>query len=169
MSPVKKAAPAKKAVAKVAAPETKLLAVIRVRGGFKMRKGFKDTFIMMRLNQKHHCVLLHDLPVNKGMILKLQDYITWGEIDASTLKALIAKRGRLDGNKRVTLKDKELDSLVSDLMSGKKKLIDAGIKPVLRLSPPSKGWDHGTIKLRYPRGALGPRGSEVNELLKRMI
>jgi len=168
MSPAKKA-PAKKAATKVAVPETKLLAVIRVKGGFKMRKGFKDTFTMMRLNQKHHCVLMHDLPVNKGMILKLQDYITWGEIDANTLKMLIAKRGRLDGNKRVVLKDKELDSLVSDLMSGKKKLIDAGIKPVLRLSPPSKGWERGTIKLRYPRGALGPRGSEVNELLRRMI
>jgi large subunit ribosomal protein L30 len=69
----------------------------------------------------------------------------------------------------VVLKDKELDALVKDLLAGKKKLADAGIKPVFRLSPPKKGWEHGTIKLPYPRGGIGPRGEDINALLKRMI
>jgi len=142
-----------------------ILAVIRVKGGFKIKKGLKDTFSLMRLNKKHHCVLLEDNPINLGMIRKVQDFITWGEIDEETLKSLILKRGRLPGNKRVELSEKELNSLVKKLLKGE----GTKIKPVFRLSPPKKGWERGTIKLRYPRGALGPRGSEINSLIKRMF
>ncbi len=144
-----------------------LLAVIRVKGGFKIRRGFKDTLSFLRLNKKHHCVLLEDNPVNTGMIKHVREWVTWGEIDELTLKKLISKRGRLSGGKRVELKEKELDKLVKDLLNGKGSL--NGIKPVFRLSPPKKGWDKGTIKLQYPNGALGPRGKAINSLLKRMI
>jgi len=146
-----------------------MIVVVRVKGGFKMKRGFKDTLKMLRLNKNHHCVLLPDTPVNKGMIVKVQHMVTWGEIDESALKAMILKRGRLAGDKKVELKDKELDSLVKDIISGKKKLVDAGIKPVFRLSPPKRGWKRGTTKLRYPRGALGPRGPDVNKLIMRML
>ncbi len=143
------------------------LAVIRVKGGFKIRQEFKDTLSLLRLNKKHHCVLLDDNPVNMGMIKKVREWVTWGPINEETLKALIKKRGRLAGNKRITLSDKEIDKLVKDFLAGKSGL--QGIKPVFRLSPPKKGWEHGTIKLQYPEGALGPRGESINNLLKRMI
>ena len=146
-----------------------MIVVVRVKGGFKMKKGFKDTLKMLRLNKNHHCVLLPDTPVNAGMIKKVQHMVTWGEIDEPTLKALIVKRGRVTGDKKVELKDKELDSLVKDVLSGKKTLVDAGIKRVFRLSPPKRGWERGTTKLRYPRGALGPRGPEINKLIMRML
>ena len=45
-----------------------------------------------------------------------------------------------------------------------------GLKPVLRLHPPrgSKGW--GGIKRPYTTGgALGFRGSEIGELVSRMV
>lgn len=142
------------------------LAVIRVKGGFKIKQQFKDTLSMLRLNKKHHLVLLDDTPTNKGMINKVQEFITWGPINEETLKSLIKKRGRLTGNKRLELSDKELSSLVKDFLSGKKELT---INPVFRLSPPKKGWTRGTTKLRYPRGALGPRGEAINALIKRMI
>ena len=143
------------------------LAVIRVKGGFKIKQKIDDTLRFLRLNKKNHLVLIEDTPLNIGMIKKVQDFITWGEINEETLKALILKRGRLPGNKRVELKEKELSELVKGLLSGKKKLDQ--IKPVFRLSPPKKGWDKGTIKLRYPRGAIGPRGSEINVLIKKML
>jgi len=40
------------------------------------------------------------------------------------------------------------------------------LKP-FRLHPPRKGYRN--IKLPYPEGALGYRGKEINELLRRMI
>jgi large subunit ribosomal protein L30 len=145
-----------------------MIIAVRVRGGFKIKKGFKDTLSQLRLN-KNHCVLIKEGSVSKGMINKVREFITWGEVDESTLKDLIKKRGRLPGNKRVELKDKVLDKFVKDLLAGKARLSDKNIKPVFRLSPPKKGWDRGTIKLHYPRGALGPRGKEINSLLKKMI
>lgn len=146
-----------------------MIIVIRVKGGFKIKQQSKDTLKFLRLNRNHHCVLLKDNPVNKGMINKVRGYVTWGEINESTLAKLIQKRGRLPGGKRVDLTDKKLESVVKDLISGKKSLADFKINPVFRLSPPKKGWDHGTIKLEFPRGALGPRGTEINKLILKMI
>lgn len=166
----------KQAVKTKAKPEVKkeesevdVYAVVRVRGGFNIRRDFKDTMKFLHLNDNNHCILIKDSPVNNGMINKSQDYVTWGKINAETLKELIRKRGRLPGGKRVSLNDKELTLLVKDVMTGKKSVKDAGINPIFRLTPPRNGWERGTIKLRYPRGALGPREGKINELLKRMI
>lgn len=146
-----------------------MIAVVRVKGGFKTKHKFNNTLAKLRLNKKHHCVILADNPVNNGMIKKVRHMITWGEINKDTLKSLINKRGRRPGNKRVELADKKLDSMIKKLISGKKTLADYDIKQVFRLSPPNKGWDKGTIKLEYPRGALGPRGKDINKLLNKMI
>ncbi len=145
------------------------IAVLRIRGGFKIRKEHKDTMKMLRLHKKNHLVLLDDTPVNKGMINKVRHWVTYGPIREEVLKELIKKRGRLSGNKRVEMTEKELDKFVKDFMAGKAKLSDKGIKPVFRLKPPKKGFEKLGIKFDYPRGALGPRGDAINELLLRMI
>ncbi len=139
-----------------------MIAVIRVRGGFKIRQEFKDTLKYLRLNKKHHCVILKETPVYLGMIKKVRDYVTWGEISEEMLKKLIEKRGRLPGNKRIDPKD--VEKYYHAILNGEK----TDLKPVFRLSPPKKGWK-GSIKKPYPEGALGPRGDKINELLKRMI
>ena len=125
---------------------------------------------MLRLHRKHHCVLLHSSPATKGMLQKVKDYVTWGEIDEKVLKHLIKKRGRKTGNKR--LSDEEAEKALSALTSSSehpaKLLLNLGIKPVFRLSPPSKGFKK-SIKQHYPKGELGYRGEAINELLERMI
>lgn len=40
-------------------------------------------------------------------------------------------------------------------------------KKVFRLNPPKKGLR--SIKLRYPKGDLGYRGKEIDDLIKRMM
>ncbi len=146
-----------------------MIAVIRVRGGFKIRKEHKDTLAMLRLHRRNHLVFLNDSPVNKGMINKVRHWVTYGLINEAVLKKLIIKRGRLSGNKRVLMTDKELDEFVKDFLAGKAKLPDKGIKLVFRLKPPKKGFEKLGIKFDYPRGALGPRGEKINELLLKMI
>ena len=42
------------------------------------------------------------------------------------------------------------------------------IKPVFRLTPPSKGFKK-SIKQQYPNGEIGYRGEKINELILRMI
>ncbi|MCD6367916.1 MAG: 50S ribosomal protein L30 [Candidatus Aenigmarchaeota archaeon] len=151
-----------------------MLAVIRIRGRVKVRKEIEDTLDILKLSRKHRCILVNEDPVTLGMIQKVKDYVTWGNISKDMIKELIQKRGRIAGDKKVSedfLKEKGIDGfddLVEKLTSGKIKLKDVGIKPYFRLTPPSKGFK-GSIKQHYPKGALGNRGEKINDLLKRMI
>jgi large subunit ribosomal protein L30 len=140
-----------------------MLAVIRLRGLVNTRKDMADTLKLLRLHRKMHCILVsEDDIVAKGMIHKAKDRITWGEIDDDVLKMLIEKRGRKEGNVKLT--KQEAEDVYKKIKEGK----DTGIKPVFRLTPPSKGFKY-SIKDQYPKGEIGYRGKEINELLKRMI
>lgn len=140
-----------------------MYAVIRLKGLVKIREDFKDTLKMLRLNRKMHCVVLEENDINKGMIQKVKDRVTWGEIDDDILKLLIEKRGRKPGNERLTKEEAE-----DAFKKIKENKFPSEIKPVFRLTPPSKGFKN-SIKQHYPKGELGYRGKEINELLKRMI
>ena len=144
--------------------ETKKVAIIRVRGDVNLKKSVKDTLKMLRLYKKNYCVVYDATPPILGMIQKVKDYVTWGEISDEILKKLVSKRGRLVGNKRVS--SENVDTIISEIKTKKSK--EWSIKPVFRLSPPSGGF-HGTIRLGFPRGELGNRKEKINELLERMI
>ncbi len=139
-----------------------MFAVIRIRGNVNLRAEIRDTFKMLRLSRVNHCVLIReDNPSLEGMIKKVKDWVTWGEISDKTLKDMVTKRGRLPGDKVIPSKD--VDSVTEKI----KKNGESGIKPVFRLSPPIKG--HKPIKHPFPRGALGYRKDKINELIERMI
>jgi len=151
-----------------------MYALIRIRGKPGISKEIEDAMRILGLSKKHICVLVNKKPELEGMIKKVKDYITWGEISEETLEKMIEKRGRLEGDKRIDkefLKAKKIKSfkeLASDVIKGKMNLKKIGIKPYFRLSPPSKGFK-GSIKQHYPKGALGYRKEKINDLLKRMI
>lgn len=142
-----------------------LLAVIRVRGLVGINRDIEDTLRMLRLDRVNHCVIVPKNPNFEGMAKKAAYFVTWGEINQETLEKLIAKRGRFAGDKRIS--DENYVKELAQLMLSGKAAKDTGIKPVFRLSPPSKGYKH--TKVLFPRGALGYRGEKINELLKRMI
>lgn len=141
-----------------------MYAVIRIRGLANLKKDIEDTLAMLRLNRKMHCVLLKDSDSIKGMLQKVRNWVTWGEIDDETLKKLIIKRGRKTGEKKLT--EQEAEEAFKKLKENQK--MPEEVKPVFRLTPPSKGFKE-SIKQHYPKGELGYRGKEINELLKRMI
>jgi len=141
-----------------------MYAVIRVRGSVNVPKDVKDTLRMLRLTRVNHCVVIPKTADYEGMLRKASTFITWGEIDQEMLEKLVAKRGRLPGDKR--LAEKEAKDIAKKIIK-KGSLKTAGIKPVFRLSPPSKGYR--SIRLMYPKGDLGDRGTAINQLLKRMI
>jgi len=150
-----------------------MFAVIRIRS--TERKEIGDTFKMLRLNDVNNCILVPETEDYKGMIKKVKDFVTWGEVDKDVLTKMLEKRLKLFGDKRVGEKAlKEItnfdsfERFVDALLAGKAKLKDfEKIKPFFRLTPPSKGFK--SIKEHYPKGDLGYRGKEINELLERMI
>lgn len=152
-----------------------MYAVIRVRGSVGVTRNVEDTMQMMRLKNNNNCVLVPETPESKGMIAKCKDYVTWGEVGKETLIRMLRKRLRMIGDKRVDeklLKEAagfdSFEKLADELIAGKTRLKNfEKIDPVLRLTPPSKGFK--SIKEQYPKGDLGYRGKEINELLERMI
>jgi large subunit ribosomal protein L30 len=109
------------------------------------------------------------------MLQKVKDTVTWGEIDKATLKALIQKRGRVIGNKKITpkfLKTHKFEStndFVTKLFTGKADMRKIeGLKPMFRLHPPRKGFK--SVKNPITRGGdLGYRGEDINVLLEKMM
>ncbi len=153
-----------------------LLAVIRIRGTVNMNSKEETALKILRLHKRNHAVLITDTPQMIGILKTAWKYITWGEIDKTTLQLLLIKRGRKIGNKPLTENDVKnlgfngFEDLAQALLEGKVKLKDLKmIKPVFRLHPPKKGFKKSVKKMYTDGGELGYRGPKINELLLRMI
>jgi len=137
------------------------IGVIRVRGSIRVRKKIKDTLIMLRLHNKNHCIVVEDKPNIMGMIKKVKDYITYGEIDEETLKLLFEKRGE-EFKEKTGEKDNKTNKFI--VYNNKK------YKKYFRLNMPKKGYGRkGTKKSFSEGGALGYRGKNINDLIRRMV
>lgn len=143
-------------------PSSKNLAVVLVRGLVKTPYPIKDTLSMLNLWRKNNCVVVDDNPVNRGMITKVKDFVTWGEIDAKTYEQLVASRGKQFKGRQAD--SKGLYNYNSLGQQGKK------YKPYFALNPPRKGFGRKGIKVSFNiGGALGYRGEKINDLIQRMI
>ena len=152
--------------------------VIRVRSDRGVTKKIRDTMAMLNLTRVNHAVLLPETASYAGMLHKVKDFVTWGEVDAGTISTLLAERGRMIGDKPVTdtavksgSEYSTIGALAKAIASGEATLRAVeGLKPVLRLHPPrgAKGW--GGIKRAYSvGGALGFRGKDIESLAARMV
>ncbi len=165
--------------------QVKLYAIIRIRGRVGVPPDVRKTLANLRLHRRFHLVLYPStLPGIHGMLDKVKDWVTWGEIDRETLIELLRRRGRAPGDKPLTdeyVREKlglsGIEELADKLLSGEimlHKLYDKTrkvwiIKPVFRLHPPRGGFK-GSIKKPYGAGGeLGYRGYAINELIRRML
>ncbi|HPY59262.1 MAG TPA: 50S ribosomal protein L30 [Methanospirillum sp.] len=152
-----------------------MYAVVQVRGTVKTRREIKDTLKMLRLHHINHCVLIPDTPAYIGMIRKVKDYIAYGEVDGKILEELLVNRGRLVGDIRLTdeyVRENTQYNGISDFAAavagGEARLTDVpGLKPVLRLHPPRKGYKT-TKRTVQQGGSLGYHGENINDLLYKM-
>ncbi|MBI2499255.1 50S ribosomal protein L30 [Candidatus Woesearchaeota archaeon] len=153
------------------------LVIIRIHGKSGLRKGIKDTLNMLRLYKKHNCVVVQNTKDILGMLKKVNDYVTWGEIDQETLILLIKKRGKLARKTSLSeeyVKEKlkiSMDALAKDVFEFKRELKEVpGLKLFFKLLPPRGGFEAGGIKEQFSKGGvLGYRKDKINDLVKRMI
>ncbi len=119
--------------------------VVQVRGVVNCSREIKDTLKMLRLHHINHCVLVPDTPpAYLGMIRKVKDYVAYGEADPEILGKVLATRGRLTGNIRLTeeyvkenSKFVDINAFAAALCAGDASIADVPeLKPVLRLHPP---------------------------------
>lgn len=153
------------------------IGVVRIRGVINIRKEIEDTFRKLKLYRKNSCAVIDNRKVYIGMLKKIKDYATWGEIDKETFKKLLLERGRIYGNKPINenyIKEKtkiDVDEFVNQFFDSKKKLKDIhGLKTFFRLKMPVNGFEKKGIKVPFSMGGvLGYRKDKINDLLKRMI
>jgi large subunit ribosomal protein L30 len=150
-------------------------AVVRIRGTVKLRGDITDTLRMLRLNRVNHCVIIPENPYYIGMLNKVKDYVTWGNVDVDTLTMILHHYARASGQRlndsfiKKNTSYKSLRSYAKAVSEGKEVLSKLkGVNPVLRLHPPIKGYE-GVKKPFKDGGALGFRGPEIGRLLVRMI
>jgi large subunit ribosomal protein L30 len=152
-----------------------MFGIVQVRGTVNTRREIKDTLHLLRLHHINHCVLVPDTPEYLGMIRKVKDYVAYGEIDGPTIETLLSTRGRVMGNRPLTdefIRQNSAFVSISEfavaLAQERARLTDVpGLKPVLRLHPPRKGYR--TIKRTFSQGgALGYNGTAINALLHAM-
>ena len=141
--------------------QIKKLAVIRIRGVTGIKKDIKDTLNMLCLYHNNYCVVLNNNML--GMIRKVKDYVTWGEINDETYRLLIEKRGK-EFKGRETDSKKKINYKKFIVINNKK------YKKYFRLSPPRGGFERKGIKTPFTKsGALGYRKEKINDLIKRMV
>ncbi len=121
----------------------KKIAVVRIRGTTGVKSGISDTMDMLSLYKKNTVSILPNEPTFLGMVKKVKDFATYGEVSEETIKLLMAKRKNISKNEKI--------------MS-------------FTLSPPVGGFERKGIKASFSeKGALGYRAEKINDLLKKMM
>jgi|TARA_Y100000310_G_scaffold345519_1_gene465922 large subunit ribosomal protein L30 len=138
------------------------IAIIRVRGITGIKHDISKTLKQMLLHKKNFCVVV---PKNKfylGMIQKIKDYVTWGEVDEKVYNSLVEKKGEVY-TRRLSDRQGKIKYNRFIEVSGRK------IKKYFRLNSPKKGFGRKGIKVSFVKGGgLGYRKDKINELIGRM-
>jgi len=147
--------------------------IVRVRGTIHARHDVVETLGFLHLNRPNHATVLPESPNVRGMLSKVQGYVTWGEADAETLGLLLAARGETAEGTRLAAGSAPggaapaIPELAAKLAKGGLPAA-AELKPLFRLKAPKGGW-RSTKKPYALGGALGYRGRAVNDLVRKMI
>jgi large subunit ribosomal protein L30 len=147
------------------------IAVILVRGLVSVDINIKKTLELLRLQQKHVCVVLDNTPENLGMAKKVKDYVTYGLIDETFYTTMLEKRSLVVGKSDVKI---DAAAIAKEYFAGEVKLRDFEtkftIKPFFRLHPPIGGFERGGIKKPFSmKGVLGDREDKISTLITKML
>jgi len=155
-------------------------AVVRVRGSEQAGSRVWTTLKQLRLHKINHMVFLPKNDSTQGMLEKVKDYVTWGEVSPELIAKVLIRKAETPGGvpginddfiKRNSEKYKSIISFAKALGENEARLTDIkNLQPVIRLHPPNGGYEKKGIKASYKMGgSLGYRGSDIEKLLERMI
>ena len=148
--------------------------VVRVRGTIHAKHEIVETLRYLHLTRANHATVLPEIPEYKGMLVRAQGYITWGEADPETVGLLVHQRGVTTSGAKVSretlgkeIPAKDLPELTQSILAEGLPPV-RGMRPLFRLKPPKGGW-RSTKKPFGLGGALGYRGKAINDLVRRMV
>jgi large subunit ribosomal protein L30 len=151
-------------------------ALVQLRGEVNMNQDVRDTLSMLNIHSTNHCALVPETDTYRGMIVKVNDYVAYGEPSQAVLERTLRTRGEpATGDSEIddewvgenTAYD-DLAGLAAALLDEETTLREAGLVPALRLHPPRGG--HDGIKHPIPEGGeLGEHDTDgIDALLTAM-
>lgn len=156
--------------------KSKCFVVVKIRGTIRAKREARETLDMLNMKKTHNAVVIDNRPSFIGMLYRVQNYVTWGEISEETLVKMLKKRGRLAGNKRFT--DEYAKELGYESIAGLANAIFnckveywkiPNIQTNFKLHPPKKGYKGKTKKSFAAGGEAGYRKEKINDLILKMI
>ncbi|MBS3106350.1 uL30 family ribosomal protein [Candidatus Woesearchaeota archaeon] len=140
------------------------IAVVRVRGLVRVKTPVQETMRHLRLMNRNYCVFLDPTPQNRGMVRRVRDYVTWGEVDDGFFAEVAEKKGDAYTGREQDAKGKISYSRRYHIVNGKK------IRKYFRLNPPRGGYGRKGVKAPFSLGgALGDRKEKIVSLIRRMM
>ena len=146
--------------------------VVRVRGSIHAKHQIVETLRFLHLTRPNHATVLPEEPSYRGMLHRVQGYVTWGETDEETVGLVLGARGRDDAGHPLAGEGRSATAadpaaLAKSVLSTGLSRAD-GVRPLFRLRAPKGGW-RSTKKPYTLGGALGYRGRAINDLVRRML
>ncbi|HXW66309.1 MAG TPA: 50S ribosomal protein L30 [Thermoplasmata archaeon] len=148
--------------------------VVRVRGTIHARRDIVETLRFLHLTRANHATVVPEAPPVRGMLFKVQGYVTWGEAEPETLGLLLKERGRGPDGHPLSGGGEGVGAETVDLAALSRAVADGGlsgvkgVRPLFRLKAPKGGW-RSTKRPYTLGGALGYRGRAINDLVRRMV
>ncbi|MCI4334396.1 MAG: 50S ribosomal protein L30 [Thermoplasmata archaeon] len=146
--------------------------IIRVRGTIHAKEDIRTTLAELHLTRPNHATVVPESPDYRGMLTKVQGYVTWGEAEAATVKLLLEQRGR--PREAPSPAATPAAPQAPDYAELAQQVVAEGlprqrvVQPLFRLRAPKGGW-RSTKKPFALGGALGYRGVHINTLAQRML
>src|SRR5579863_469892 len=119
--------------------------VIRVRGTIHARHDIIDTLHVLHLNRPNHATVLPEAESFRGMLTKVQGYVTWGEAEPETIGLLLKQRGETTEGDRLgeanltdVARSKDFNELTRHVLA-QGLLRSPGVRPLFRLKAPKGG------------------------------
>jgi large subunit ribosomal protein L30 len=148
--------------------------IIRVRGTIHAQHDIRRTLDLLNLHRPNNATIVPERGEFKGMLARVQGYVTWGEAEPETVTELLKARGEVEGGGDLAESDlsrvtgsKDLGELTRSVLEGGLSRA-RGMKPIFRLKAPKGGW-RSTKKPFSLGGALGYRGRAINDLARKML
>jgi len=153
-------------------------AVVRVRSTVQAGRRVEETLAQLHLCKINHMVVVPENSTTKGMLNKIKDHVTWGEVSPEMIARVLLKRGEMIGGspglsdaliKNSSAKYTSIISFAKAMSSNEARLSDVkNLQPVIRLHPPKGGYENIKLSFRVG-GTLGYRGKKIEKLLQRMM
>ena len=167
----------------LAEAESKVLLVVRIKGLNKVDPKRRKILQLLRLRQLHNAVIVRNCKPIQNMLQQVEAYVTYGEPSQAVLRQLVYKRGygKVNGQ-RIPLSS---NYVVEEVLGAKGiRCVEDLLNEISQCGPNFKKANNflWPFKLNSPKGGLnykktpylnggdmGPRGSNINGLVKRML